>query len=221
MLEQLREEVCRANKSLEKFNLAIFSEGNVSAISEDRKYVVIKPSGASYGKMVAEDMVVLDLKGNVVEGKLKPSTDAPTHLEIYRKFKKINSIVHTHSPYATIFAQLNEEIPCLGTTHADCFYGNIPVTRDLKEGEVAGEYELNTGKIICETIRENVPAVLVARHGPFVFGETVQEAVNNSVVLEKVAMMALHSREAGNISKFLLDRHYFRKHGKGRYYGQS
>lgn len=221
MLEQLKDEVCRANKSLEKNNLTIFSEGNVSAISEDRKYVVIKPSGVSYEKMRLEDMVILDLKGNIVDGKLKPSSDTPTHLEIYRKFQKIKSIIHTHSPYATIFAQLKEEIPCLGTTHADCFHGNIPVTRDLKEEEVKDEYELNTGKIICETIRENVPAVLVASHGPFIFGETIKEAINNSVVLEKVAMMAIHSKKAGKINKFLLDRHYFRKHGKHKYYGQN
>jgi len=220
MLEKLKEKVCYANLSLPKHKLVIFTEGNVSGISDDRKYVVIKPSGTKYEEFKKLDMVVVDIEGNKVEGKLNPSTDTSVHLEVYKKFPKINSVIHTHSIYATIFAQKKEGIPCLGTTHADNFYGKIPITRDMTDKEIQGEYEKNIGKIINEVLNPDIPAVLVAGHGPFIFGKTIDDAVNNAVVLEKVAKMALFSNSQKPISSALLDRHYRRKHGKNRYYGQ-
>jgi L-ribulose-5-phosphate 4-epimerase len=214
MLEELKKEVCEANKSL-------FTEGNVSGISEDRKYIVIKPSGREYNKLKKEDMVVVDLEGNKIEGKYSPSTDTPAHLEIYRNFPEINSIIHTHSTYATIFAQIKKPIPCLGTTHADNFYGTIPVTRELKKDEIEKNYEANIGKIISEILDIDIPVVLVASHGPFIFGKTIKDAVNNAAVLEKVAFMALNADSNKPISPVLLDKHYKRKHGKDSYYGQK
>lgn len=220
MLEKLKEKVCYANLELPKHKLVIFTEGNVSGISDDRKYVVIKPSGTKYEELKRDDMIVVDIDGNKVEGKLNPSTDTAVHLEVYKKFPKINSVIHTHSIYATIFAQKKEGIPCLGTTHADNFYGKIPITRDMTDKEIQGEYEKNIGKIINEVLNTDIPAVLVAGHGPFIFGKSIDDAVNNAVVLEKVAKMALFSNSQKPISSVLLDKHYRRKHGKNRYYGQ-
>lgn len=221
MLEELKEEVCEANRSLPGHNLVIFTEGNVSGISEDRKYVVIKPSGVEYDKMKPEDMVIVDLEGNKVEGNYEPSTDTPAHLEVYKKFPEVKSIVHTHSIYSTIFAQIKKPIPCLGTTHADNFYGNVSVTRELTDDEINNDYEKNIGKVICEILNMDIPAVLVANHGPFIFGESINKAVNNAAVLEKVALMAFNTGSQTPINAALLDKHYKRKHGEGRYYGQK
>ena len=221
MLEELKQEVCEANKSLPTYGLVIFTEGNASGISDDGKYVVIKPSGVSYDEMKPEDMVVVDIEGNKIEGKYNPSTDTPTHLEIYKKFKDVKSIIHTHSTYATMFAQIKKPIPCLGTTHADNFYGDIPVTRELTDDEINNDYEKNIGKVLCEILNMDVPAILVASHGPFIVGESIKKAVNNAAVLEKVALMAFNTGSQTPINAALLDKHYKRKHGEGRYYGQK
>ena len=229
MLEELKEKVYKANLELVKQNLVIYTWGNVSEITEDRKYVVIKPSGVNYDSMKPKDMVILDLEGNVVEGELRPSSDAPTHLEIYKKFDKIGGIVHTHSIWATEWAQACRSIPAYGTTHADYFYGDIPCTRKLTKEEIEEAYEKNTGKIIIETFEnidvEAVPAVLCAGHGPFAWGKDSNEAVYHAVVLEKCAEMAYFtekiSENKARISQDLLDKHYLRKHGKDAYYGQK
>jgi len=230
MLEALKKEVCEANLLLPKYGLVTFTWGNVSAIDRESGLVVIKPSGVSYETMSAEDMVVVDLDGNVVEGKWKPSSDTPTHLEFYRNFKDIGGVVHTHSRWATIWAQCGRGIPAYGTTHADYMYGEIPCTPKMTPEEIAGEYELETGKVIVrrfEGIDPNqVPAVLVYSHGPFTWGKDAHEAVHNAVVLEEVAMMAWHTEMLrGSVTtpmqQELLDKHFLRKHGPGAYYGQG
>ena len=229
MLEALKKAVCEANLQLPRYGLVTFTWGNVSAIDRERNLVVIKPSGVEYDVMKPEDMVVLDLDGNVVEGELNPSSDTPTHLELYRRFPTIGGIVHTHSRWATIWAQAGMDIPALGTTHGDYFYGAIPCTRKMTPEEIGGEYELETGRVIAETCRDtagSIPAVLVHSHGPFAWGKDAHEAVHNAVVLEEVAMMAWHNRmmlgEALTpMQQELLDKHYLRKHGPNAYYGQK
>ena len=229
MLKKLKEQVCRANLLLPKHNLVTFTWGNVSGIDRKRGLVVIKPSGVPYDKMEPEDMVVLDLDGNIVEGKWKPSSDTPTHLRLYAAFPSCGGVVHTHSRWATVFAQAGRAIPALGTTHADDFHGPIPCTRLLTEAEIAGEYEAETGNVIIETFRDldpmGVPAALVQSHGPFAWGKDALEAVHNAVVLEEVAFMAWHTLalapDKGEMQPSLLDKHYLRKHGPGAYYGQK
>jgi len=228
MLEKLKEEVLRANLDLVRHGLVIMTWGNVSGIDRESGLMVIKPSGVSYDKMTAADMVVTDLEGNVMEGTLNPSTDAPTHRALYRAFPWAGGIVHTHSTYATAWAQACRPVPCLGTTHADHFYGTVPVTRKLTEKETADDYEYNTGLIIAEALKGSdpmsMPAVLVASHGPFTWGATPADAVHNAVVLEEVARMAAISAilaDPTEIDRHLLDRHYLRKHGKNAYYGQK
>lgn len=230
MLEDLKRQVYEANMLLPKYGLVTFTWGNVSAIDESRKYVVIKPSGVEYEKMTVEDMVVLDLEGNVIEGKLNPSSDTSTHLEVYRSYDHICGIVHTHSRWATTMAQGRLDIPALGTTHGDYFYGDIPCTRLMSREEMMGEYELETGKLIVETFKKRnidpmeVPGILVADHGPFTFGDSAYDAVHNAVVLEEVAFMAWHNiaiHRDERMQQDLLDKHYLRKHGKDAYYGQG
>ena len=231
MLEELKEIVCRANLELPKHGLITFTWGNVSGIDRETGLVVIKPSGVSYEGMTAGDMVVVDLDGNVVEGKYKPSSDTPTHVALYRAFPALGGIVHTHSRWATSFAQAGMAVPAMGTTQGDYFYGDIPCTRRMTPGEIAGAYELETGNVIIETFRENgfdpaqIPAVLVHSHGPFAWGKDPMNAVHNAVVLEEVAFMDYHALalnpEAGRMQQELLDKHYLRKHGKNAYYGQN
>ena len=232
MYKELKERVFRANMLLPRYDLVKFTWGNVSEIDREKGVIAIKPSGVEYDTMTAEDMVVVDLaSGKVVEGKYKPSSDTDTHLEIYRNFKDVGGIVHTHSRWATIFAQMKKDIPALGTTHADYFYGSIPATRDMTKEEIEGEYELNTGKVIVETFEtrnitpKDVPSVLVASHGPFSWGKNADNAVHNAVVLEEVAFMAWHTMIMGkdivSMDDNLLDKHYLRKHGANAYYGQK
>lgn len=228
MLGELKKEVLHANLELQNKKLVIYTWGNVSGIDRERGLIVIKPSGVAYDDLTVDDLVVLDLEGNVFEGKLRPSSDTPTHLELYRQFKDIGGVVHTHSLWATIWAQAQKAIPCRGTTHADYFYGEIPCTRPLTQDEVETDYETNTGKVIVERFSDldykQVPAVLVAEHAPFVWGKDAEEAVHNSVVLEQVAQMAYLTKELSNsdqpISGYVLDKHYLRKHGPSAYYGQ-
>jgi L-ribulose-5-phosphate 4-epimerase len=229
MLDQLKKQVWRANLDLVKYKLVTLTWGNVSGINRKRGLVVIKPSGMSYEKLKPSDMVVVDLEGYAVEGNLKPSADTPIHLELYRAFDVISGVVHTHSEYATIFAQAYREIPCLGTTHADHFLGPVPVTRMIRRGEVAGDYERNTGKVIVERFGDidplAMPAVLVAGHGAFTWGRSPEEAVENSLILERVAKMAwgtlLLDTHGDRLSDYLLKKHYQRKHGPEAYYGQK
>lgn len=230
MLEDLKQQVFHANLLLPKYKLVTFTWGNVSAIDREIGAIVIKPSGVEYETMKIEDMVVVDLySGKVLEGNLNPSSDTPTHLELYRRFNNISAIVHTHSKWATIFSQAGIDIPPLGTTHADYFYGSIPCTRKMTDYEITGDYELETGKVIAETIEQrksnSIPAVLVHSHGPFVWGETAADAVHNAVVLEEIAMMAWHTivinSSINPMQKELLDKHYLRKHGPNAYYGQK
>ena len=229
MLEELKEKVLKANLELPQRGLVTFTWGNVSGIDREKGLVVIKPSGIEYEGMTAEDMVVVDLEGNVVEGKWKPSSDTPTHLVLYKAFENIGGIVHTHSKWATSWAQAGRGIPAYGTTHADYFYGDIPCTRKMKRLEINGEYEHETGNVIVETFAnipaDDVPAVLVHSHGPFVWGTDPDNAVHNSVVLEEVAFMALQTEslnpEAERMQQTLLDKHYLRKHGKNAYYGNK
>ncbi|MEC3605632.1 L-ribulose-5-phosphate 4-epimerase [Bacillus glycinifermentans] len=228
MLEALKEQVLKANLQLVEHRLVTFTWGNVSAIDRDKNLIVIKPSGVKYSELRAEDLVVLNLDGEVVEGKLKPSSDTPTHLYLYKEFQTIGGIVHTHSPWATSWAQSGRDIPSLGTTHADYYHGDIPCTREMYADEIAEQYELNTGKVIRETFQHldprDIPGVLVNNHGPFCWGEDALTAVHNAVVLEEVAKMAYHSLMLNPslhpISGVLLDKHFFRKHGAGAYYGQ-
>ena len=227
MLEQLKEEVFKANLDLVKHGLVIFTWGNASGIDREKGLFVIKPSGVDYDVMKAEDMVVLDLDGNVVEGKLKPSSDMPTHLELYKAFPQIGGVVHTHSTYATAWAQSETSIPNIGTTHADYFAQEIPCTRKMTEDEVFSHYEKNTGKVIIETFKNikahEVPGVLVNNHGPFSWGNNVHDAVHNAVVMEQVAKMASISLNINpnlTMNQFLVKKHYERKHGKNAYYGQ-
>jgi L-ribulose-5-phosphate 4-epimerase len=228
MLTELKERVYLANKELLSFNLVIFTWGNVSGFDRDKGLMVIKPSGVNYDEMTPEQMVVIDIEGNIAEGKLKPSLDTPTHLELYRRFTSISGIVHTHSEWATSWAQAGRSIPAFGTTHADYFFGEIPCTRFMRKEEVDKNYELNTGKLIVETFASRQPAdmpgVLVAGHGPFSWGKSPSEAVHNAVVMEQVAKMAYRTIALGNnhpIDQYLLNKHYLRKHGKGAYYGQD
>lgn len=228
MLEKLKEKVCLANTELVKYNLVTLTWGNVSEIDRESGLVVIKPSGVKYEDMKPEDMVVVDLFGNKIEGKLNPSSDTPTHLELYRRFEAIGGITHTHSRWATVFSQCHRSIKALGTTHADTFYGDIPCTRKMTETEISGEYELETGRVIAElfdgdTIM-NIPAALVASHGPFIWGRDSMKSVENAVVLEEVAMMAWHTQmmnPAAEMQKEILDKHFLRKHGENAYYGQG
>ena len=229
MLDDLRREVCQANRSLVEAGLVRLTFGNASGIDSRRELVVIKPSGVPYGDLTPEQMVVVDLEGNVVEGSLRPSTDTPTHLLLYRHFESIGGITHAHSRFATMFAQARREIPCLGTTHADHFQGPVPVTRPLTQGEVERAYEANTARVIIERFEQLdhtvMPAVLVAGHGPFTWGSDVTESLNNAVALETVAEMALGTRliraDAPELEAHLVSKHHRRKHGSDAYYGQD
>jgi L-ribulose-5-phosphate 4-epimerase len=229
MREELRKDVCDANIELQKQQLVICSWGNVSGIDRTSGIVAIKPSGLAYDELTPEKIVLLDLDGNVIEGDLKPSSDTPTHLELYRNFETIGGVCHTHSPVATMWAQSCKEIPCFGTTHADYFYGPVPVTEVMTKDEIQSNYELNTGKVIVRRFTDidpiEIPAVLVANHGPFSWGKNPSEAVEANFVLERIATMALGTITInpgqGPISKALLDKHYLRKHGENAYYGQK
>jgi L-ribulose-5-phosphate 4-epimerase len=230
MLEGLKELVCRANLLLPKHGLVTFTWGNVSGIDREQGLVVIKPSGVSYDEMKPEDMVIVEAEtGKTVEGSLKPSSDTPTHLELYKAFPNIGGIVHTHSRWTTIFAQTGRGLMALGTTHGDYFYGEIPCTRKMTKVEIEGEYEKETGLVIRETLQgkdpDAIPAVLVYSHGPFAWGTDPMDAVHNAVVLEEVAFMNFHTMmlEPGipPMQQELLDKHYLRKHGANAYYGQT
>lgn len=228
MLEELKHSVWQANLDLQKHGLVLFTWGNASGIDREQGLIVIKPSGVEYERLQPEDMVVLDLTGKQVEGKYRPSSDTPTHLVLYRQFPEIGGIVHTHSTYATVWAQAGRAIPVHGTTHADYFYGGVPCTRGLTLQEIQGQYEEETGKVIVETFREkhpsSVPGVLVTNHGPFSWGKDEHEAVYHAVVLEEVAKMALYTYalnpEVQAVDQVLLDKHFLRKHGQHAYYGQ-
>lgn len=228
LLETLKHAVLQANLALQRSGLVLLTWGNVSGIDRTSGLVVIKPSGVEYSELAAEDMVVVNRSGVVVEGRYRPSSDTPTHLALYEAFPNIGGVAHTHSTYATMWAQAGRPIPCFGTTHADHFYGAIPCTRYLTAGETSGDYELETGKVIIQAMSaldpDAVPAVLVRGHGPFTWGGSPQEAVANSIVLEEVAKMAhgtlALSPNAYPIPSNLLDRHFLRKHGKDAYYGQ-
>ena len=240
MLEELKEKVWKANLDLVKHGLVIFTWGNVSAIDRKSGLVVIKPSGVDYDTMKPSDMVVVDLDGKVVEGELNPSSDTPTHLVLYRAFPNIGGVVHTHSTYATAWAQAGVDIPNIGTTHADYFHDDIPCTRNMKKSEVFGEYEKETGNVIVERFKgmnpDDTPAVLVRNHGPFAWGKDADNAVHNAVVLEQVAKMASISVSLSTseklkstyipgfgpkMNKLLIEKHYSRKHGPNAYYGQK
>lgn len=231
MLEQLKKSVCDANLELVNRGVVIYTWGNVSGISEDGKYIVIKPSGVSYDGMRPEDMVVVELAtGTVVEGEYRPSSDTPTHLELYRAFPNIKGIVHTHSVNAVAFAQAGLDIPALGTTHADYFYGDIPCTRELTKEEVEDAYEINTGKVIIEEVNKRdydpmaIPGIVVKNHGPFAWGTGPANAVYNAVVMEYVAEMDLKTlllNPKSEMKQYVLDKHYYRKHGPNAYYGQK
>jgi L-ribulose-5-phosphate 4-epimerase len=227
MLKKLKETVLEANLDLVKQGLVIQTWGNVSGRDIKSGMIVIKPSGVSYKKMKAEDMVVLDPEGKVIEGKYKPSTDAPAHIILYNTWSSIGGIVHTHSTYATSWAQAGKAIPAFGTTHADHFYGAVPCSRKLTEKEVNDNYEINTGRVIVEALKDfdplSVPSVLINGHGPFCWGIDAEDAVYNAVTLEEVARMAFYTVLLGNkepADKYLIDKHYRRKHGKDAYYGQ-
>ena len=227
MLEQLKREVLDANLLLVKYNLVIFTWGNVSARQDD--YIVIKPSGVKYEDMKTNNMVVLDINGKIVEGDYRPSSDTPTHLELYRAFSNISSICHTHSTYATSFAQAGKGIDCFGTTHADYFYGTIPCTRGLNQEEVEQNYEKNTGKVIIETFNNKdyqaIPGTLVNSHGVFSWGKNAIDSVHNARIIEELAKMNINTLklnpEKKAIEKYVLNKHYNRKHGKNAYYGQN
>ena len=229
MLEELKESVLSANLALPKHNLVTFTWGNVSGVSRENQCVVIKPSGVPYHELKLEDMVVVNFDGDVIEGHLKPSSDTPTHILLYKKFLDIGGVVHTHAPWATSWAQAGKSIPPLGTTHGDYFYGTIPCTRPMTEREINGAYEHETGKVIVETFENlnpnDMPSVLVHSHAPFSWGKDPEEAVHNAVVLEEVAKMALHTYQLNpkvtTMDHVLLDKHFLRKHGKDAYYGQG
>jgi len=229
MLEKLKQEVFQANLDLVKYGLVIFTWGNVSGIDRDSSLVVIKPSGVSYDDMKAEDMVIVDLDGNIVEGSYKPSSDTATHIEIYKADNDIAGVVHTHSTWATIWAQSGKDVPFLGTTHGDYFYGDIPCTRKMTLEEIKSAYEKNTGMVVVETFNKrklefmSIPSIIVNNHGPFSWGKSPYDAVHNAVVLEQVSKMAYYALQINNDAKMdkeLLDKHYLRKHGKDAYYGQ-
>lgn len=227
MLEALKQRVYEANIALVKHGLVVLTWGNVSAKDTETGLVVIKPSGVPYDKMSANDMVVVDMDGNTVEGKYRPSSDLPTHLYLYKEYPTLGGIVHTHSAYATAYAQSGRDIIAYGTTHADAFYGDVPCSRELTDEEIDEAYEWNTGKVIAETVTdaEAMPAVIVKNHGVFTWGKTPEKAVENAVTLEEVAKMASITeglgREVPRIKQHLLDKHYFRKHGANAYYGQK
>lgn len=229
MLEKLKEEVLKANQDLVKYGLVVLTWGNVSGIDREKNLVVIKPSGVDYDTLTIKDMVVVDLNGNIVESDKRPSSDTPTHLELYKAFPQIGGITHTHSNYATMFAQACKEIPCLGTTHADHFYGNIPVTRFLSKEEVEAAYELNTGKVIVEKFKGidpvSMPGILVAGHAPFTFGKNAGESVRNSLILERLAEMTFGTIQINSsvekLPAYISEKHYQRKHGPNSYYGQN
>ena len=225
MLETLRKQVYAANMELPARGLVTYTWGNVSGIDRATGFVVIKPSGVPYEELTPANLVIVNLEnGATVEGNLRPSSDVDTHLELYRQLPKLGGVVHTHSTWATIFAQAGKTIPALGTTHADYFYGPVPCTRPLTEQEVAENYELNTGKVICENVKEFVPAILVAGHGPFTWGKDAAEAVYHAVVLEAVARMAFHTLQLNPeaaLPEYVLDKHFARKHGPHAYYGQK
>lgn len=231
MLEALKEEVFRANLELPKHGLIKYTWGNVSAVDRAEKLFVIKPSGVDYETMTASDMVVCDFDGKVVEGELNPSSDTPTHAYLYQHFPEVGGVVHTHSTWATIWAQAGLDVPAMGTTHADTFYGAVPCARYLSQAEIDEGYEWNTGKVIVETFEERgldpmaIPGVLLHGHGPFTWGKDAKAAVMNAVVLDEVAKMNLFARElnhfAPELPQRILDKHYLRKHGKNAYYGQK
>ena len=228
MLEKLKERVLEANLALVRHELVRFTWGNASERDADTGYIVIKPSGVPYEQMTAQQMVVLDPGGKQLEGELKPSSDVLTHLELYRNFDKLGGIVHTHSPWATSWAQAGKSIPVYGTTHADYFYGPVPCSRPLTRAEVEGDYEVETGKVIVETFQQldsqALPGVLVHGHGPFTWGTNAADAVHHAVVLEEIAMMAFRTEVLGKkqpLDQYLLDKHYLRKHGDDAYYGQE
>ncbi len=229
MLEELKKRVYEANMLLPKHGLVTFTWGNVSEIDRETGYFAIKPSGVEYDKLTPDDMVIMDLDGNKIEGRYNPSSDTATHIELYKAFKNIGGIVHTHSPWATSWAQAGRDIPCYGTTHADYIYGSVPCVRNLTKEEIDAGYEKNTGVLIVDYFKdkdyEAVPAVLCKNHGPFTWGKDGHEAVHNAVVLEEVAKMAVHT-EAINpdvkpAPQVLQDKHYYRKHGANAYYGQG
>jgi len=229
LLAELKEAVWEANLELQRKGLVVYTWGNASGFDRDNGLVVIKPSGVEYDKLRPEDMVVVDLAGKQIEGKLRPSSDTPTHLVLYRNFPSIGGVVHTHSAYATIWAQAERPIPAFGTTHADYFYGSVPCTRNLNDAEIDGGYEEETGNVIVETFKDlnpaYVPGTLVANHGPFTWGKDAHEAVYHATVLEEVAKIALYTQrlnpEAKAISQALLNKHFLRKHGNNAYYGQK
>ncbi|MEA3365557.1 MAG: L-ribulose-5-phosphate 4-epimerase AraD [Candidatus Hydrogenedentes bacterium] len=229
MLEELKERVWQANRELVARGLVFSTWGNASGIDRPASMLVIKPSGVEYASLRPDDMVVVDLEGNVVEGTLNPSSDSPTHLELYRAFSSVGGIVHTHSHFATVWAQACRSIPCFGTTHADYCRGDVPVTEPLTANEVSEDYEVNTGKVIVRRFEGLdplvFPGVLVAQHGPFVWGETIEKAVESATVLEEIARLAYHTitlrASQVGIPEFLLDKHYMRKHGPDAYYGQK
>ncbi|WP_313575542.1 L-ribulose-5-phosphate 4-epimerase [Pseudescherichia sp.] len=228
-MQQLKQQVLDANLDLPRYGLVTFTWGNVSAIDRARGLVAIKPSGVSYDALKVDDIVIVDLQGDVVEGTLRPSSDTATHLALYRRYPSLGGVVHTHSTHATAWAQAGLAIPALGTTHADYFLGDIPCTRALTEQEVQGEYELNTGRVIIETLKEgeplHTPGVVVYQHGPFAWGKDAHDAVHNAVVMEEVARMAWIARGINPglkpIDGYLMDKHFMRKHGSHAYYGQK
>ena len=231
MLEELKERVLKANLLLPELDLVKFTWGNVSEIDREKGIIAIKPSGVDYENLTADDIVLVDLDGNIVEGKLRPSSDTATHIELYKTFSDIGGVVHTHSEWAVSWAQSRRGIPCYGTTHADCFYGEIPCTREMTDEEIESAYEINTGLVIAETFRKKnidplaVPGVLCVNHGPFSWGRNGHDAVHNAAVLETVAEMAtkteLLNPSVKPVKQAILDKHYFRKHGKNAYYGQN
>ena len=231
LLKDLRDAVYEANMDLPRRGLVVYTWGNVSGVDRDKGLVVIKPSGVEYDELKPEDLVIVDFDNKIVEGKMNPSSDTKTHVELYKSFPAVGGIVHTHSPHAVGWAQAGRDIPCYGTTHADYFYGSVPCTRNLTQEEVDGDYELNTGKVIAATFKERnldplaVPGVICRCHGPFTWGKDAAKAVYHAVVLEEMAKMAMYTitidPNAKTAPQYVLDKHYLRKHGPNAYYGQG